>query len=151
MPRRREASLASLRGSNDDPIGLGGCPANVPDAKSTLQIRQDPSSPHVYYPLLPPGTAMGGMGWPPTVAPMQINIDRESPIPPSAQLANYLRDQIKRGKIPVGRRIPSLTELEAATGLARETIQKATRKLKDEGLVETVPGMGLYVTERKSE
>lgn len=94
---------------------------------------------------------MGGMGWPPTVAPMQINIDRESPIPPSAQLANYLRDQIKRGKIPTGRRIPSLTELEAATGLARETIQKATRKLKDEGLVETVPGMGLYVIEREGE
>lgn len=80
-----------------------------------------------------------------------IEIDRESPVPPSHQLAAYLRDQIKSGKIKPGRRIPSLTEIEQASGLGRDAIQKATRKLKAEGLIEHVPGMGLFVVEQPPE
>lgn len=79
---------------------------------------------------------------------MVIKIDREGPVPPSQQLANHLRELILSGAIPVGRRIPSLMELEEETGLARITIQKATQVLKDEGLIETVPGMGLYVVDQ---
>lgn len=30
-------------------------------------------------------------------------------------------------------------------GLARDTLRKAVKVLKDEGLVETEPGMGIYV------
>ncbi|MEV0592059.1 GntR family transcriptional regulator [Nonomuraea cavernae] len=53
-----------------------------------------------------------------------------------------------RGReIPVGRRIPSLVELEAEFGVARDTLRKAVQVLKDEGLVETVTGMGVYVVD----
>jgi GntR family transcriptional regulator len=62
-----------------------------------------------------------------------------------AQIANALRQRIKAGKIPPGRRIPSLVELEAEFGVARDTLRKAVQVLKDEGLVETVQGMGIYV------
>jgi len=81
------------------------------------------------------------------IPPEPIEIDREGPIPPHRQLAAYIRDQIQRGRIKPGRRIPSMVELEQASGLARDTIRKATRTLKAEGLIEFVPGMGLYVTE----
>jgi hypothetical protein len=39
----------------------------------------------------------------------------------------------------------SLVELEAEFGVARDTLRKAVQVLKDEGLVETVQGMGIYV------
>ncbi|MFG1703341.1 GntR family transcriptional regulator [Nonomuraea sp. M3C6] len=47
--------------------------------------------------------------------------------------------------MPPGRRIPSLTEMEQEFGLARDTLQQAVRLLREEGLVETVSGTGVYV------
>ena len=55
------------------------------------------------------------------------------------------RERIGNGTIPSGRRIPRLVELETEFGVARDTLRKAVQVLKDEGLVETVPGMGVYV------
>ncbi|MFG3439950.1 GntR family transcriptional regulator [Nonomuraea sp. NPDC047897] len=75
-------------------------------------------------------------------------IDREGPVPPYLQVAAALRDRILSGKIPVGRRIPSLVELEEEFGVARDTLRKAVKVLKQEGLVETVTGMGVYVVPR---
>lgn len=72
-------------------------------------------------------------------------IDREGPVPPYRQIAETLRQRIVSGKIPPGRRIPSLVELEAEFEVARDTLRKAVQVLKDEGLVETVRGMGVYV------
>ncbi|MEV0617374.1 GntR family transcriptional regulator [Nonomuraea sp. NPDC050404] len=78
-------------------------------------------------------------------------IDREGPIPPYQQVAAAVRERIASGKIPPGRRIPSLVELEAEFGVARDTLRKAVQVLKDEGLVETVRGMGVYVKSPDSE
>jgi GntR family transcriptional regulator len=75
-------------------------------------------------------------------------IDRESSTPPYQQLAAILRADIASGRIPPGRRIPSLVELEQEFGLARDTLRKAVKVLKDEGLVETVTGMGVYVRQQ---
>jgi DNA-binding GntR family transcriptional regulator len=76
-----------------------------------------------------------------------VIIDREGPVPPYRQIADDLRRQIEDGVIPPGRRIPSMVELEATYGVARDTLRKATKVLKDEGLVETVIGMGIYVVD----
>ncbi|MFC7382842.1 GntR family transcriptional regulator [Sphaerisporangium rhizosphaerae] len=75
-------------------------------------------------------------------------IDRDAPIPPYRQIANALRERIMSGDIPPGRRIPSLVELEAQFEVARDTLRKAVKVLKDEGLVETIQGMGVYVRPR---
>ncbi|MEU4578913.1 GntR family transcriptional regulator [Nonomuraea sp. NPDC023979] len=75
-------------------------------------------------------------------------IDREGPVPPYRQVANALRARIESGEIPPGRRIPSLVELEAEFPVARDTLRKAVKVLRDEGLVETVSGMGVYVVQR---
>lgn len=66
-------------------------------------------------------------------------------MPPYRQIAAAVRKRIQSGEIPPGRRIPSLVELEAEFGVARDTLRKAVQVLKDEGLVETVRGMGVYV------
>ncbi|MDX3522876.1 GntR family transcriptional regulator [Streptomyces scabiei] len=76
-----------------------------------------------------------------------MTIDREGPVPPYRQIADSLRARIADGTIPTGRRIPSLVELEAEFGVARDTLRKAVKVLKDEGLVETVTGMGVYVVD----
>lgn len=80
-----------------------------------------------------------------------MTIDREGPVPPYRQIAAQLRERIADGSIPVGRRIPSLVEMEQQYGVARDTLRKAVQVLKDEGLVETVNGMGIYVTGRPSD
>jgi DNA-binding GntR family transcriptional regulator len=76
-----------------------------------------------------------------------MSIDRDGPIPPYRQIAEILRGRIAAGEIPPGRRIPSLVELEQEFEVARDTLRKAVQVLKDEGLVETVPGMGVFVVE----
>ncbi|MEV6049725.1 GntR family transcriptional regulator [Streptomyces sp. NPDC052107] len=75
-------------------------------------------------------------------------IDREGPVPPYRQIADDLRRQIADGTIPVGRRIPSIVEMEATYAVARDTLRKAVQVLKDEGLVETVTGMGTFVVKQ---
>jgi GntR family transcriptional regulator len=92
---------------------------------------------------------MAAQGSLPTVTSMSI--DRDGPIPPYRQIAAALRGRIEDGTIQAGRRIPSLVELEAEFGVARDTLRKAVQVLKDEGLVETVTGMGIYVVEQRAK
>lgn len=73
------------------------------------------------------------------------SIDRQGPVPPYQQIARKLRERIAAGEIPVGRRIPSLVEMEQEYEVARDTLRKAVQVLREEGLVETVRGMGVYV------
>ncbi|WP_257230775.1 GntR family transcriptional regulator [Streptomyces sp. UH6] len=58
-----------------------------------------------------------------------------------------MRERIRSGQIPVGRRIPSQAELEAETGgtVSRRTIKSATELLIKERLVEGVQGKGTFV------
>ena len=77
-----------------------------------------------------------------------MTIDRDGPIPVYAQLAAILRARIESGEYPPGRALPSETTLMQEYGLARETVRKGVRVLRDEGLVQIVQGRGAYVTER---
>jgi len=74
-----------------------------------------------------------------------VSIDRDGPTPVYVQLAAILRERIKAGELPAGRALPSETTLMQEHGLARETVRKAVRVLRDEGLVQIVQGRGVYV------
>ncbi|WP_329471670.1 GntR family transcriptional regulator [Streptomyces sp. NBC_01723] len=76
-----------------------------------------------------------------------IELDRDAMTPLYVQLANVLRDRIRGGEIPVGRRLPSQSELEVETGgvVSRRTIKTALEVLAEEGLVQGVQGKGVYV------
>ena len=69
-------------------------------------------------------------------------INDRSPEHPYQQLAAQLRERITSGEITD--RLPSLTELAGQTGLALNTVQRAVRILKAEGLVYSVPGRGTF-------
>ena len=76
-----------------------------------------------------------------------IEIDRESITPMYMQLASVLRERIRSGEIPVGRRIPSHYELEQQTGgaVSRRTIKSAIEALVAEGILQGVQGKGVFV------
>jgi GntR family transcriptional regulator len=68
--------------------------------------------------------------------------------PPYLQVAAELRAQIAAGALDVGERIPSGREIAERYGVASMTAQKATNLLKDEGLIASQPGRGLYVVRK---
>lgn len=60
-----------------------------------------------------------------------------------------LRRKIERREIGPGEAIPSVAELSVQYGVAPNTVQKAVRALKSAGLVDSVPGKGVYVRSTK--
>ncbi|MFD7072333.1 GntR family transcriptional regulator [Streptomyces sp. NPDC059913] len=75
-------------------------------------------------------------------------VDHEAETPVYVQIAAYVADDIEKGEIPVGRRIPSESTLVQTYGVARETARAAVRHLRDKGYVRTVPQRGSFVIER---
>lgn len=74
-----------------------------------------------------------------------VDIDRTSETPTYRQVANILREQIRSGELKRGDQLPSVHSLVIKTGLADATIRSAVKVLKDEGLVRTAPGRGVFV------
>ena len=63
-------------------------------------------------------------------------------------IADHLAGQIASGKIPVGGRLPGEIAMAAEYGVARMTISRAVRELRERGLIKTVVGKGSYVIKR---
>jgi GntR family transcriptional regulator len=80
-----------------------------------------------------------------------MSIDPEGVKAPYLQLADILRARIESGEIPVGRRVPSQSELEQEFAIGRNTIKKAMDVLKKEDLLVTAPGRGLFVANRPDD
>lgn len=70
---------------------------------------------------------------------------RGSSQPPYLRIAHDLRRQIAAGKLKVGDRLPSNKEIASTYDVASMTASKATDALRDEGLVESRLGSGLFV------
>lgn len=81
----------------------------------------------------------------------QIPIDPAAEEAPYLQLASALRDRISTGTYPPGRRIPSLPELENLSGLSRNTVFKAVELLREEGLIRSAPGRGMFVIKQDED
>jgi DNA-binding GntR family transcriptional regulator len=89
--------------------------------------------------------AMPAQGDTPTVPGVPITIDRMSPVPTYRQLADQLRAMVTSGELKSGDRLPSIHDLTQQTGLAQNTIRAAVDVLREEGLVVTAPGRGVFV------
>lgn len=73
-----------------------------------------------------------------------MTIDHDSGMPVYAQLAAILRAMIESGEIPPDRPLPSVKSLVQRYGIAQGTAEKAVRVLRDEGIVRTIRGKGIY-------
>jgi GntR family transcriptional regulator len=72
-------------------------------------------------------------------------IDPELDVPVYVQLADILRDQIRRGELPPRRPLPSIRTLTETYGISDGSVKHALQVLRDEGLVRTVTGKGVFV------
>ncbi|MEU7861262.1 GntR family transcriptional regulator [Nonomuraea sp. NPDC049141] len=77
-----------------------------------------------------------------------MSLDPDDPRPPYQQVANALRAAILTKKFDPGEKLPSGTELAKQYGVARMTVQQAIRILRDEGLIVSRQGSGVFVRER---
>lgn len=77
-----------------------------------------------------------------------MSLDPDDPRPPYQQVANALRAAILTRKLAPGEKLPSGNELAQRYGVARMTIQQAIRLLRDEGLIVSRQGSGVFVRER---
>lgn len=77
-----------------------------------------------------------------------MELDPDDPRPPYQQVANALRAAILTRTYQPGDKLPSGPDLAEQFGVARMTVQTAIRLLRDEGLVVSRQGSGVYVRER---
>jgi GntR family transcriptional regulator len=68
-----------------------------------------------------------------------------SSVPMYRQLEALLREQIQRGELKVGERIPSEVQLCERWDISRITTRQALAELERDGLLERVPGKGTFV------
>lgn len=80
-----------------------------------------------------------------------MELDPNDPRPPYQQVAGALRTAVLDGTFAAGDRLPSGKELAERYRVARVTVQHALRELRDEGLVVSRQGSGVFVTDRTRE
>ena len=73
------------------------------------------------------------------------SIDRSSPMPFYAQLADHLEQEIVSGRWEAGARLPGEIELCEYFGLSRSPVRQALGRLEQRGLVERLKGRGTFV------
>ena len=76
-------------------------------------------------------------------------IDHEAGEPVWSQLAGILRGQIKRGEIAPGKLLPSTRMLMQTYEVSDGTVKRAISKLREEGLVKSIAGRGVYVSDEQ--
>ena len=75
-----------------------------------------------------------------------FEIDHDSPMPLHGQVAAAIRRAIADGEARAGERLPPAKDLAAVLGVNANTVFRALRTLRDEGLVEFRRVRGVSVT-----
>jgi len=80
-----------------------------------------------------------------------MSLDPDDPRPPYQQVTQDLRAAILTRRLEPGEQLPSGPELAKRYGVSRMTVQQAIRRLKDEGLVVSRQGSGVFVRARTEQ
>jgi len=76
---------------------------------------------------------------------LEVKIDRNEPVGLHEQVAAELRRAIGEGEARPGERLPPARDLAAVLGVNRNTVLRAMRLLREEGLLEFRRGRGITV------
>jgi GntR family transcriptional regulator len=74
-----------------------------------------------------------------------VNIDRDDPAHLHEQVAAEIRRAIADGEAKPGERLPPARHLAAVMGVNTNTVLRALRALRDEGLLEMRPRRGIRI------
>lgn len=74
-----------------------------------------------------------------------VKVDREEPTDLHEQVAGEIRRAIAEGEAKPGERLPPARDLAAILEVNRNTVLRALRQLRDEGLLEFRRGRGITV------
>jgi ABC-type glycerol-3-phosphate transport system substrate-binding protein len=74
-----------------------------------------------------------------------MQVDRRNPVPVSRQLESLIREQIARGELRPGDRLPTEHELCARLGISRTPVRRALGVLTARGLLVRYAGRGTFV------
>lgn len=82
---------------------------------------------------------------------MELRIDPASRVPIYRQLMNQLREAVARGKLASEERLPSVREVSRSLVINPNTVARVYRELEREGILNTRPGLGVFVAQPKAE
>jgi GntR family transcriptional regulator len=82
---------------------------------------------------------------------MEFQIDPASRLPIYRQLRNQFREALARGKLEPEQRLPSVRDLSRTLVVNPNTIARVYTELEREGLLNTRPGLGVFVAQPKAE
>jgi GntR family transcriptional regulator len=82
---------------------------------------------------------------------MEFRIDSSSRVPIYRQLTQQLREGVARGRLKPEEQLPSVRELSRALVVNPNTIAKAYTEMEREGILNTRPGLGVFVARPKAE
>src|SRR5437762_4933396 len=77
--------------------------------------------------------------------PIQLQVDKQSPIPIRRQLTEQLKHLIEGGGVPREEALPSIRELAGFLGINPNTVARVIEDLKRSGYVEARRGTGVFV------
>ena len=75
----------------------------------------------------------------------RVKVDRDEPTDLHEQVAGEIRRAIAEGEAKPGERLPPARDIAAELGVNRNTVLRALRQLRDEGLLEFRRGRGITV------
>jgi DNA-binding GntR family transcriptional regulator len=77
---------------------------------------------------------------------LSVKVDRDDPLELHEQVAGEIRRAIADGEAKPGERLPPAKDLAAILGVNTNTVLRALRQLRDEGLLEFRRGRGITIT-----
>lgn len=74
-----------------------------------------------------------------------FRVDEYSVTPKYLQIANSVKREIENGNIHKGENMPSINELSIELDIARDTVERGYKQLKDIGIIDAVPRRGYFI------
>src|SRR3954469_18827835 len=82
---------------------------------------------------------------------MLFQIDPASRVPIYRQLAQQIREAVARGRLATEERLPSVRDLSRQLVINPNTVARVYTELEREGILNTRPGLGVFVAQPKSD
>lgn len=74
-----------------------------------------------------------------------FHVDTSDPTPPEAQIVRTVRSAVGAGVLAVGEAMPTVRQLAVELKVGANAVARAYAELERQGVLETLPGMGVVV------